>query len=201
MKNNKLTLVSGKAFQMSEGWNLGIDVLLTGNRISYIPANFTALMPDFLYFLDLSNNEIASIHPQAGLDAFDEIDLSNNRLTCLPDGFISSAYCYDLSGNELSTLQPDVLLPASYYNPRVFLTSNPVQCKTICWLKQSELNHDVYPEVDCLDRVNWDIWDGLDADGQCVIPLFPGCPLPSPIPTPLSQCPSNCQGRKDVFIK
>ncbi len=48
-KTNDLTLISGEALQMIEASDLGIHMVLSGNRISYIPANFTAFMPWFLY--------------------------------------------------------------------------------------------------------------------------------------------------------
>ncbi len=202
MKNNKLTLVSGQTFEMSEGWDLAYDVLLSGNKISYIPAGFTAVIAGLLYFLDLSNNEITSIHPQAGLDAFDHIDLSNNRLTCLPEGFFFSTYYYDLSGNQLSTIHKDHFATPSYDSPTIVLTSNPMQCIASCWFKHYDDLGGAYAEgVSCVDGVNWDYWDGLDASGDCVIPPFPACPLPSPIPTPPSQCPNDCQGRRAALFK
>ncbi len=149
----------------------------------------------YLGGLDLSDNEIKAIHPQAGLSNFYIVNLSNNKLTCLPDGFISMPWEVNLSGNELSTLQPDV-----YVSSDVDLTSNPMQCSSICWLKLKQMAGSFSSDVSCVDGINWDTWDGLDDNGQCVIPLFPGCPLPSPIPTSPSQCPSECPGRKDVLI-
>ncbi len=134
LQNNELTLVSGKTLQMMDASTDVVDYFLSNNRISYIPANFT-FMPPFLHMLDLSNNEIAAIHPQAGIDVFYYINLSNNRLTCLPEGFFSLNYYWhvDLSANQLSTIQQAVYTLSN--NANLVLTSNPLQCRTICWLK------------------------------------------------------------------
>ena len=91
----------------------------------------------------------------------------------------------DLSNNQLFTLPPGAFQSPSTISVEV--TGNPMQCSSICWVKQTQVRF----YVNCADYFYWEDWDGLDSNGQCVTSAVPTCPLPSTIPTPV-QCPDSC---------
>ncbi len=193
---------------------------LKGNQITYIPADILSHIKNGVVDeLDLSFNLISYIHPDAFSDYVPEVlNLKNNQLTCLVEGVFlmvspSDQNSVDLQNNQLGVVHPfaffgtelsyparferqihDHLFSSLYGNQiSIYLDSNLLEsdCKMHCWLKHAEIH---FVSINCQDNIDWDTWDGLDSNGQCVIPPAQFCFPPSSIPVAPNQCPS-CSGK------
>ena len=192
VEHNELSWITGEAFQMHVSaytYTDSMSVSLAHNKLTSVPAHLTSFMPshNHLHSLNLSNNKILSIHPEAKLHAFSRLKLDHNRLSCLPDGIIGyNTWDVDLSFNDIPTVQSGVFLGEIPHD--VNRIGNPVHCSTMCWAKHAS-GGDGFHINRCVDGTDWSTWDGLDSNGQCVIPPAPVCPFSFPIPSP---CPSQC---------
>ncbi len=205
-------------------------VHLQNNRITHIPASILSeitngdwgsnnwIVEAGVDLLDLSDNLISFIDPDAFKEKIAaELILSNNLLTCLPEGLFINffvGYFYidyyytkhlNLENNQLPTVHPAAFFGTNWtdvpsfindpdYGPvlTIYLESNPLICSTMCWMHHSEAS---LGPVDCADGIDWDNWDGFESNGQCLIPPMPVCPLPSSIPVTPNQCPTQYTGK------
>ncbi|XP_065307639.1 leucine-rich alpha-2-glycoprotein-like isoform X1 [Dermacentor albipictus] len=132
---NQLTTVRASWFKAPLSLR---SLLLRANRISRIESGAFAKLYRLLQ-LDLSQNNIAAIERSMLPDALFFLDLSDNRLTVLSpllfDKMTSLRRVY-LNGNRLTTLDRAVW-SAVWSNPRlgVEMHGNPVVCdRRMCWL-------------------------------------------------------------------
>ncbi|KAH9382164.1 hypothetical protein HPB48_013177 [Haemaphysalis longicornis] len=134
---NQLTTVRAAWFDVDLSGSLR-SLLLRGNRISQLEDGaFSRLYQ--LFQLDLSQNNIASLERSMLPDTLFFLDLSDNRLSALsPLVFdkMGSLRRVHLNGNRLTTIDRQVW-SAVWSNPRlgVELHGNPVVCDArLCWL-------------------------------------------------------------------
>ncbi|KAH6927990.1 hypothetical protein HPB50_010293 [Hyalomma asiaticum] len=134
---NQLTTVRALWFRAQLSGSLR-SLLLRGNRIARIESGAFAKLYRLLQ-LDLSRNNIAAIERSMLPDRLFFLDLSDNRLSVLSpllfDKMTSLRRVY-LNGNRLTTLDR-VVWSAVWSNPRlgVEIHGNPVVCdQRLCWL-------------------------------------------------------------------
>lgn len=134
---NQLTTVRAAWFDVDLSGSLR-SLLLRGNRISKLEDGVFSRLYQ-LFQLDLSQNNIASLERSMLPDTLFFLDLSDNRLSHLSplvfDKMVSLRRVY-LNGNRLTTLDRQVW-SAVWSNPRlgVELHGNPVVCDArLCWL-------------------------------------------------------------------
>ena len=193
LKNNKISTISPETLTMNGMWAVD-TVTFSFNQITYVPAKILSKargsLGDGISLFYLNDNHISAIHPEAFEDAgMSGVFLQNNFLTCLPEMNPTEFHIVDLSNNHLTSFP---YLPGDWFSIRHLpLEGNPMQCSTICWIKQAPFT----VSVNCAEGIDWDTWDGLDSNGQCEIPPVPTCPLPSPLPVAPTQCSSDCFGK------
>lgn len=164
---NQLTTVRASWFKAQLSGSLR-SLLLKGNRISRIESGAFAMLYR-LFQLDLSQNNIATIDRSMLPDTLFFLDLSDNRLSVLSpllfDKMTSLRRVY-LNGNRLTTLDRAVW-SAVWSNPRlgVEMHGNPVVCdRRLCWLAR------LVPR-DCLSRdCQRSPADYRHLDGRCNAP-------------------------------
>ena len=239
LSNNEITAISPEilALNVLQGQELhpltkGVDydhwywfiLSLRGNKITYIPADILSHITNGVVDeLDLSDNFISFIHPDAFREYVPEVlKLNNNQLTCLPEGLFLMVSpdienYLNLRNNQLDIVHPEEFFGteftyplqfdihrtetddwyANYYYPSshvyIYLDSNPLENNCKALCWLKHTNADGV-SVNCQDGTNWDSWDGLDSNGQCAIPPAPACPPPSSIPVAPTQC-SPCSGK------
>ncbi len=90
---------------------------------------------------------------------------------CFSDGIQLWSTEVTLSKNQLPSIPYMESTPDSV--ERIDLWYNPIQCSTICWAKQSNTPEIELHSDDCENGMNWNTWNGLDSNGQCLIPVPP----------------------------